>query len=90
MYVKESQMEKDKKQTLTKYPILHEILAPEPLDSTAALQELVTYFLGEDWFVSGLHSSAQINAVAVQEIKRLYKNRKQLKSRSYKLYKYIP
>lgn len=43
-----------------------------PLSDREAMQELIDYILGEDWYVVDPLSQDQINAIAVDEIKRKF------------------
>ena len=42
----------------------------EPIYDKQAMQELIDYILGKDWYVVDPLSQAQVNAIAVEEIKR--------------------
>ena len=42
----------------------------EPMSDRQAMQELIDYILGKDWYVVDPLSQAQVNAIAVEEIKR--------------------
>ena len=42
----------------------------EPISDKQAMQELIDYILGKDWYVVDPLSQAQVNAIAVEEIKR--------------------
>ena len=42
----------------------------EPMSDRQAMQELIDYILGKDWYVADPLSQDQINAIAVEEIKR--------------------
>lgn len=42
----------------------------EPMSDRQAIQELIDYILGKDWYVVDPLSQAQVNAIAVEEIKR--------------------
>ena len=41
----------------------------EPMSDRQAMQELIDYILGKDWYVVDPLSQAQVNAIAVEEIK---------------------
>ena len=42
----------------------------KPLSDREALQELINYILGKDWYVVDPLSNDQVNAIAVDEIKK--------------------
>ena len=42
----------------------------EPMSDRQAMQELIDYILGKDWYVVDPLNQAQVNAIAVEEIKR--------------------
>lgn len=42
----------------------------EPMSDRQAMQELIDYILGKDWYVVDPLIQAQVNAIAVEEIKR--------------------
>ena len=42
----------------------------EPMSDKQVRQELIDYILGKDWYVVDPLSQDQINAIAVEEIKR--------------------
>lgn len=42
------------------------------LSGREAMQELIDYILGEDWYVVDSLSQSQINAIAVDEIERKF------------------
>lgn len=42
----------------------------ESMSDRQAMQELIDYILGKDWYVVDSLSQAQVNAIAVEEIKR--------------------
>jgi hypothetical protein len=42
----------------------------EPMSDRQAMQELINYILGKDWYVVDPLSQAQVTAIAVEEIKR--------------------
>lgn len=42
----------------------------KPMSDRQAMQELIDYILGEDWYVVDPLSQAQVNAIVVEEIKR--------------------
>ena len=51
----------------------------EPMSYRQAMQELIDYILGKDWYVVDPLSNDQVNAIAVEEIKKefdLLTNRK--------------
>ena len=41
-----------------------------PMSDRQAMQELIDYILGKDWYVVDPLSQAQVNAIAVEKIKR--------------------
>lgn len=41
-----------------------------PMSDRQAIQELIDYILGKDWYVVDPLGQGQINAIAVEEIKR--------------------
>ena len=41
-----------------------------PMSDRQAMQELIDYILGKDWYVVDTLSQAQVNAIAVEKIKR--------------------
>lgn len=41
-----------------------------PMSDRQAMQELIDYILGKDWYVIDPLSQAQVNAIAVEKIKR--------------------
>lgn len=45
----------------------------KPLAPQEALNELIDYFLGENWYVVDPLGPSQVNAIAVDEIKRKFK-----------------
>ena len=47
-----------------------EMKSLEPMSDRQAMQELIDYILGKDWYVVDPLSQAQVNAIAVEEIKR--------------------
>lgn len=51
------------------------ILAP-PMKAETAIDELIRYLLGEDWYVSYPASRQQIYTEAVYDIERIYKRYK--------------
>lgn len=42
----------------------------EPMSDRKAMQELIDYILGKDWYVVDPLSNDQVNAIAVEEIKK--------------------
>lgn len=44
----------------------------EPMSDRQAIQELIDYILGKGWCVVDPLSQAQVNAIAVEEIKRKF------------------
>lgn len=42
----------------------------KPMSDRQAMQELIDYILGKDWYVVDPLSQAQVNAIAVEKIKR--------------------
>ena len=47
-----------------------EMKSLDPMSDRQAMQELIDYILGKDWYVVDPLSQAQVNAIAVEEIKR--------------------
>lgn len=45
----------------------------KPLAPQEALNELIDYFLGKDWYVVDPLGPTQVNAIAVDEIKHKFK-----------------
>lgn len=45
----------------------------KPLAPQEALNELIVYFLGKDWYVVDPLGQTQVNAIAVYEIKHKFK-----------------
>lgn len=44
----------------------------EPMSDRQAMQELIDYILGKDWYVVDPLSNDQVNAIAVEEIKKKF------------------
>lgn len=44
----------------------------EPMSDRQAIQELINYILGKNWYVVDPLGQDQINAIAVEEIKRKF------------------
>ena len=47
-----------------------EMKSLDPMSDRQAMRELIDYILGKDWYVVDPLSQAQVNAIAVEEIKR--------------------
>ena len=49
---------------------IEEMKPLKPMSDRQAMQELIDYILGKDWYVVDPLSQAQVNSIAVEEIKR--------------------
>ena len=59
--------------------------ALKPLTSEEALIELKNYFLGEDWYVVDPLHGAQVNAIIVDDIKKMYRSKVKWKNKIKKI-----
>lgn len=50
-----------------------------PMSGQEAINEIIDYFLGEDWYVADPLSSSQVNAIAVDDIKLMFPKNKRNK-----------